>query len=572
MPQAWTVGTVLEEKYRLESFLGQGGMCSVFRAEHLQLHRAVAVKVLRPALLVDPDAVRRFQREAQAVAVLSHPNIVEAYEFGLYDAQPYLVIEYLEGRDLAQILQEDGPLSGERFLRIATQICDALAQAHSRGVIHRDLKPSNIMVLRDDVVKVVDFGIARVLPESGKELQRLTQTGEVLGTVSYMAPERFNADVKQWDHDPRIDIYSLGCLLYEMLTGKSAFGNASPFEVIAMHFDADPQEDVKLGTYQATVMKCLAKAPDERPHSADSVKKMLLNPTSSHLKAKSKKQLAVSTGVSLTLLAVALGVIVAIWLVSQLVPATDSSIELDPSYVKELALSADKEWDKHNGEGQLAARQDVQKAYMLAQKLHMDESRLQPLRMRLVRTYIHGMKPDPKSNELKKLLATIKTKRDYPQSVDNFSEYNQTLRGLGDSGVLAGDYAEAEYWFKREVAYDEAYNSNQTRYPYLKLMHCFWTSHQWRDSLEYAKLTEKSVPSPLEREHQEAQIGEAEAHYAMGDMKRALLVLDDIMKNGMPSREREAQIKRLREHILNEKHPMSKEDYDWFEAFNRPPF
>lgn len=210
------IGQVLDGRYRVTEFIGQGGMSLVYKATHMALERTVAIKLLKPEYLGDVANVQRFRREAQAASSLQHPNINAIYAVGVTLAgQPYLVLEFLDGRSLAALLANEKPLSTERALKLFIQICEGLLQAHSRGVIHRDLKPSNIVVTAgangEELVKVVDFGTAKIAAQGGAVQQQLTQAGEVLGTLLYMSPEQKMGLAV----DPRSDLYAVGYMLFE---------------------------------------------------------------------------------------------------------------------------------------------------------------------------------------------------------------------------------------------------------------------------------------------------------------------------------------------------------------------
>lgn len=231
------LGGVLE----LGEEIGRGGMGSVYKARHLRLDRTVAVKLLPPELSADPEAEARFEREARALALLNHPHIVAIHDFGREDGQSWLVMEFVDGPSLAGAL----PLPPERALPLALQICEAVACAHRQGVVHRDLKPENILIDAAGRAKVGDFGIARILRPGGPR-STVTSADVVLGTPRYMAPEALEGAPP----DPRMDVYSLGVLLYQMLLGKLPVGvfpsAPAPFDaVIRRALDADPARRFK---------------------------------------------------------------------------------------------------------------------------------------------------------------------------------------------------------------------------------------------------------------------------------------------------------------------------------------
>jgi serine/threonine-protein kinase len=238
---------VIDDRLRIESYIGSGGMCDVYKATHLNLMRETAVKVLKPSLTNDPDRIKRFEREATLISALKHPNIVDIFAVGIVGNRPYIALEYLPGRSLAQLLDSapNNRLDPKQAVAIFTQICDALAHAHSNGVVHRDIKPSNVMLLESDsVVKLTDFGIAKYFQESSQEIQKLTQTGELIGSIQYMSPEQCQA----LPVDGRSDLYSLGCLMYETLVGNTPFAAEAPLAVLVQHAEAQPPTSKELRT------------------------------------------------------------------------------------------------------------------------------------------------------------------------------------------------------------------------------------------------------------------------------------------------------------------------------------
>ena len=249
------LGTLLKDRYRVEAKLGEGGMGIIYRAHDTLLNRPVAIKSLVPALAGE-EGIKRLLREAQAAAQLTHPNIVAVYDVIAEGDTRLIVMEYVEGRPLSDLI----PLEVPRALDLAVQVCRALEYAHSQRVIHRDIKPENIMVTSGNVAKVADFGLAR---SEGRS--RLTQSGLIVGTVAYMAPEQ----VLGGTVDGRSDLYSLGCVLYEVLTGRRPFEGEDPFTVLSQHLNVMPvaprwHNGAIPATLDATIMRLLAKDPDNR--------------------------------------------------------------------------------------------------------------------------------------------------------------------------------------------------------------------------------------------------------------------------------------------------------------------
>jgi serine/threonine protein kinase len=270
---------LVDGRYEIIEQLGSGGMCTVYRARHVTLQREVALKVLQDKLLSSDDAVQRFQREAVAVSALNHPNIVQTFGAGLWGTRPYMAMELLSGLSLQELLNKERRLSTDRALPIFKQICSGLQHAHEQGILHRDLKPSNIMITTDGGTKIVDFGIAKILPESGKEMQKLTQTGDLIGTLLYISPEQLMGRPL----DARSDLYSLGCLMYEVLEGKPPFTGEGPFEVISKHIGEPASPPTSCGSeLSAIIMNLLAKEPAQRIQTAVALRKALDDPASFH--------------------------------------------------------------------------------------------------------------------------------------------------------------------------------------------------------------------------------------------------------------------------------------------------
>jgi serine/threonine protein kinase len=264
-------GTALGGRYQLEGLLGQGGMAQVYRGTDTVLGRTVAIKVLGPQYTRDEAFVTRFRREAQAAARLNHPGVVSVYDTGSDQGVHYIVMEYVAGRTLAEILHQEGRLLPERAAEVAAQVAGALSFAHAAHLVHRDVKPANIMLTPGGEVKVMDFGIARALSTDS-----LTQTATVLGTASYLSPEQAQGAAV----DPRSDVYSLGVVLYEMLTGQAPFAGDSPVAVAYKHVREDPVLPTALvpevgGDLEAVVMKAMAKNPANRYASAEEMKEDL---------------------------------------------------------------------------------------------------------------------------------------------------------------------------------------------------------------------------------------------------------------------------------------------------------
>jgi serine/threonine protein kinase len=269
------IGRVLDERYEIRSPLGKGGMGTVYRGWQLSVDREVAIKVIHPKLSNDRSAVKRFLREARLASRLSQPNIVNVYDFGQSTGVLYLVMELLRGHTLAAELGRGRRINPKRTVAMASQLCDALEAAHAQGIVHRDLKPSNIVILDDppgrDLIKVLDFGLAKSLIQDSGSV--VTNTDALLGTPLYMSPEQ----IEGRESDQRSDLYSLGCILYETLSGKPPFVDTAVSAVLARHMSDRPKElpPHVPPRLRALIGQLLAKSPDERLQSAGEIRRVL---------------------------------------------------------------------------------------------------------------------------------------------------------------------------------------------------------------------------------------------------------------------------------------------------------
>jgi serine/threonine-protein kinase len=266
------IGRTLGERYDVTELLGKGGMGVVYLARQRVIDRWVAIKMLQAELTQDEVSVKRFEQEAKAASLLNHPHLVTLHDYGITPTgQPFLVMEYLEGHSLLDIIKRQGPLSPRRAIKIFSQVSEGLGHAHHQGIVHRDLKPSNIILVEQEgdseFVKVVDFGLAKLMPWSGKESQHLTKTGEVFGSPIYMSPEQCMGRELR----PTSDIYSLGITLFESLTGKPPFKGANSIATASKHMSEPPprftdiRPDLDLPeVLETVVLKTLAKDPAAR--------------------------------------------------------------------------------------------------------------------------------------------------------------------------------------------------------------------------------------------------------------------------------------------------------------------
>ena len=257
------VERVLDGRYALETLVGSGGMADVYRAKDQLLERTIAVKVLHQQYENDKEFIERFQREAKAAARITHPNIVNVYDVGVAEGRHYIVMEYVPGRTLKERIKEEGPVPAAEALHIARQIAGALAQAHANNLVHCDIKPHNILVMPDGNVKVADFGIARAVTES-----TMTYNDNIMGSVHYFSPEQARGTIIT----PKSDVYSLGVVLYEMLTGRIPFDGNTAVSIARKHLEEEPQPIHALvpnipPVVEALVTRMMAKDPALRPDS-----------------------------------------------------------------------------------------------------------------------------------------------------------------------------------------------------------------------------------------------------------------------------------------------------------------
>ena len=266
------IGQIVKDRYEIEEILGEGGMAFVYKAKDRQLQRTVAIKTLKPNYVSQEKFVDRFRREAQTAANLNHPNIVQIFDWGI-EEEPYFVMEYIEGNTLTSIISSNRTVGLNDILYIGSQVASGLKEAHKHGLVHRDIKPGNIMITPSGKVKVTDFGIVSLQNEESD----ITKTGAVLGTASYISPEQAQGKAVSFESD----LYSLGTVLYELITGKPPFSGDSPIATATKHLTDKPE---KLSTYRKdipkglenAVLKLLEKRPYDRFKSAEDLRALLL--------------------------------------------------------------------------------------------------------------------------------------------------------------------------------------------------------------------------------------------------------------------------------------------------------
>lgn len=274
-------GRLIDGRYRLREKLGEGGMGAVYKVEHVRMGKVCALKLLRPEVATDKKLKSRFHQEARVVSKLSSANTIQVFDFGeLEDGSLYLAMEYVSGRDLAWMLRAQGPFSEEKVLAIGIQVLSSLSEAHEQGVIHRDIKPANVMLVkrreRDDLVKVLDFGIAKL--HEGEDRKHITGAADFIGTPLYMSPEQAKGETL----DPRSDLYSVGAMLFELVCGRPPFEAPTPMGIVTKHLNETPPrlqqvapERIVSPAFEQIIRRALAKDREDRFGSADEMREAL---------------------------------------------------------------------------------------------------------------------------------------------------------------------------------------------------------------------------------------------------------------------------------------------------------
>ncbi len=265
---------ILDQRYRLTERIGEGGMAEVYRGTDLRLGREVAVKILRPQYASDQKFLERFLQEARAMASFSHPNIVNVYDVGREGRRYYIVMEYVPGTDLRHLIRKRAPLSVQEALEIARQIAAGVGAAHRKGIVHRDIKPGNVLITPSGEAKVADFGIARAITNT----QHLTEPGVVWGTTAYLSPEQIRGEPAT----PASDVYAIGVVLFEMLTGRTPFQGEDRVAIALQHLHEPPPKLSKLNprvppSVERLVERMLSKDPAQRFANADDVANVIFH-------------------------------------------------------------------------------------------------------------------------------------------------------------------------------------------------------------------------------------------------------------------------------------------------------
>lgn len=496
----YLIGHTLSDRYVLLALIGKGGMSAVYAAKDIKLNKSLAVKVLLPHLMANPISHQRFHVEAQAASSLSHPNLIVTHDFGVTsDNLPYLVMELLDGVSLSDLLKQEKRLPLERAVPIFIQICDALSHAHAKGVLHRDLKPSNIMISPAgggiDFVRILDFGIAKVMPKEGAESMGLTRTGEVFGSPNYMSPEQCSGAKV----DPRADIYSMGCLMYEVLSGQPPLVGDNIMETLLKQMN-DPPPDFKTVApdliiphqMELIIFKALAKNPNDRFPSADvlgealrafqqNVTVLLLKKIQDRfqviklkirpLKEREKMLLVFAIIVSLMLCVAATRLVMPYFEME-----TRNSFPVDKAFmpvpIPRPAIPPPEE----------------------------------PIFMRSLGFQEDMLKADPNS--------------------DRYDEYVRSVESLAQNYVAQKYFKEAAVCYRNLAALRQKHDGDKargTRIAIEGLADCDFKLGKYREAAEhYAKLLENGRDGQLTNHHSELRLKEATALYALGDFSAAL--------------------------------------------------
>jgi serine/threonine-protein kinase len=263
-----TTGSTFAGRYQIIEELGKGGMGKVYKAQDTDLKEKVAIKLLKPEIAADKKTIERFRNELKFARKIRHKNVCQMYDLNKEEGSHYITMEYVDGKDLKSMIRMMGQLSSGKTISIARQVCEGLEEAHKLGVVHRDLKPQNIMVDEEGNARIMDFGIARSIKEKG-----ITAAGVMIGTPEYMSPEQ----VEGKDVDQRSDIYSLGVILYEMVTGRVPFEGDTPFTIGVKHKSEEPTDPKELNTQlpedlNLVILRCLEKDKEKRYQSAEEVR------------------------------------------------------------------------------------------------------------------------------------------------------------------------------------------------------------------------------------------------------------------------------------------------------------
>jgi tetratricopeptide (TPR) repeat protein len=495
--EALASGFCLDDRYEIMQKLGEGLMTVVYRARHLQLNREVALKILHEHLADDPEAIKRFQQEAAAISALEHENIVKVYGSGVWQSRPYISTELVDGISLANMLEVDRHLPKEQAVPIFLQILDGLAHAHSRGIIHRDIRPSNIMLTNGvKTVKIIDFGIAKILPESGKHFQTLTQTGHLFGTLMYMSPERcmgFPATVKS-------DLYSMGCLMYETLAGIRPVQGQTDAALIDQQVKKTPERHPLLNDDLGNVILwCLAKDPARRPESAAELKSAILQPQKFRRANAAGRRLVRAWLIAATIICmIAAAAITATRITPPHTEPVVSKEEMDDAFDRARTLRDARKPDeaapvyealieKLNA----CARTDNRLAVILP---------LLRSRLELGGVFLQQNKDPQAEAQVMQVLAAFDRHPAWSRSVDAGVAYSDGLNLMGDLAFRKGKLNEALNWDIRNVTYLRGAPGEVRRWNYVKAQQRLGESYlhtgNLSDAILYLQAAIRSADEP----------------------------------------------------------------------------
>ncbi len=474
------IGTVFADKYEILSLLGEGGMSRVYKARHKFMKRIVAIKILHESATRDPAAKARFQQEAEASSALSHRNVVGVYDFGFtHNGQAYFVMDCLEGKSLAELLEDKVRLPVAQGIDYFLQACEGLEDAHGEGIVHRDIKPSNLVISQQkdgsDLVKLVDFGIAKVMKiTEGEKPQQLTQAGEIFGTPAYMSPEQCNGGKV----DERSDIYSFGCLMYEALAGEPPLVGDTFINTVVKHISEKPKPFAEKTNnlnvpphIEAVILKCLEKNPEDRYQSvkelklalvdaaiADNVKlaQPLPNATGSNTgshefagvkesgETKQQRQLKIILTVSVATTTMLLIAVSAWWLFLFNGPEGDSGTLFSKMlWQRHLTVSDDLIRDKQYND----AIKELEEAKKLAEKFGDNKSRLETTLKKLSNAYGKARRYSDQE-EANKALSHLSTEKVY-------SEYDNLMELLKSWQTVPASRTDSEERAQQAAAFSD---------------------------------------------------------------------------------------------------------------------
>lgn len=520
-----TAGTLIDEKYEIVAQIGVGGFGSVYKAVQKSMARTVAIKMLRSSMLEETDGLPRFEREAKALNGLNHKNVVAFYGYGIWQKSPYMVMEYLHATSLQTIITTRGKLPAAEALPIMRQVFEGLAAAHAAGIIHRDLKPANIMVLDTvQTVKIIDFGLAKLMPLSGLEAQRLTETGCTLGTSHYMSPEQCLGGAV----DNRADIYSAGCIFFEALTGRYPFDANESIAVMyqqvnlsAPRLSAFITDSPLTQALQIIIDNCLEKEPADRYSNCEEVladveaaaggKYKLIKPRT--IRQTKHKRFKIHTALIASLLLAAISIPLFLYLMLQShsgAPNTVSSIDLyyelmrhvrnSRGYVEDKVPEFEEVLEANEKDHRLEPQQEYRLRIMVSRPLLLNNKERSKHHVNAaLRLHAHirpAQRSAPDEYSFASVLAdfgmTEEAKGIFREMIDNQDHYSrdgwdvvQARMRLEEMDALDGNAARAEQSILTFLKTHDV-GSELTAQVYTALANIYLLDHKYKPARKYA--------------------------------------------------------------------------------------